>query len=140
MAAGGEVGGGGEVGAVAGVRGGPGQADGEVGLPDAGWSDQDHVGGGFEVAAGAELGDQLPVEAGGGVVVEVVQGGGGGQAGEPEPAGEPAGLGGVDLEGEQPLQGGGQRQAFGGGLVEDGGQVFGGGVQRRAARWPRSCW
>ena len=64
-----------------------------------------------------------------GVVVEVLQGGGGGQAGEPQPAGQAAGLGGVDLEGEQPFQGGGQRQSFGGGVVEDGGQVLGGGVQ-----------
>ena len=62
VAAGGEVGGGGEVGAVAGVRGGSGEADGEVGFPDTGWSDHDHVGGGFEVAAGAEFVDQLRVE------------------------------------------------------------------------------
>ena len=112
VAAGGEVGGGGEVGAVAGVRGGAGQTDGEVGLADPGWPDQQHVGGGLQVAAGAELGDQVPVEAGGGVVVEVLQAGGGGQAGEPEPAGEPAGLGGVDLEGEQPFQRGGQRRVL----------------------------
>ena len=30
---------------------------------------------------------------------------------------------------EQPLEGGGERQSFGAGLVEDGGQRFGGGVQ-----------
>ena len=71
----------------------------------------------------------VAVGGGGGVVVELLQGGRGGQGGEPQPAGQPAGLGGVDLEGEQPFQGGGQRQLFGGGLVEDGGQCFGGGVQ-----------
>ena len=69
------------------------------------------------------------VDGGLGVVVEVLQGGRGGQAGEPQPAGQPAGLGGVDLEGEQPFQGGGQRQLLGGGLVEDGGQV----LRRRCA-------
>ena len=63
----------------------------------------------------------MRVDAGGGVVVEVLQGGGGGQAGEPEPAGEPAGFGGVDLGGEQAFQGGGDGEAFGGGVVEDGG-------------------
>ena len=55
VAAGGEVGGGGEVGAVAGLRRLAGEADGEVGLADAGRADQQHVGGGLEVAAGAEL-------------------------------------------------------------------------------------
>ena len=69
------------------------------------------------VAAGSQVG--------GGVDVEVLQGGGGGQAGEPQPAGQPAGLGGVDLDGQQPLQRGGQRQLLGGGLVEHGGQGFG---------------
>ena len=73
MAAGGEVGGGGEVGAVADGRGLAGEADGEVGFADAGRSDEQHVGGGLEVAAGAELVDQLAVDAGLGVVVEVVQ-------------------------------------------------------------------
>jgi hypothetical protein len=38
------------------------------------------------------------------------------------PAGQAAGLGGGDLQGEQPFQRGGQRQAIGGGGVEDGGR------------------
>ena len=46
VAAGGEVGGGGEVGAVAGLGGVAGQADGEVGLADAGRADEQDVGGG----------------------------------------------------------------------------------------------
>ena len=59
VAAGGEVGGGGEVGAVAGVGGRAGEPDGEVGLADAGRADEQDVGGRFEVAAGAELVDQV---------------------------------------------------------------------------------
>jgi hypothetical protein len=82
VAAGGEVGGGGEVGAVAGLGGLAGQADGEVGLAQAGRADEQDVGGGFEVAAGGQLGDQGGVDGGGGVVVEVFQGGWGGQGGE----------------------------------------------------------
>ena len=93
MAAGGEVGGGGEVGAVAGFGGLAGQADGEVGLADAGRPDQQDVGGGLQVAAGGQLVDELPVDGRGGVVVEVLQGGRGGQAGEPQPPGQAAGLG-----------------------------------------------
>ena len=129
MAAGGQVGGGGEVGAIPGVRGGPGQSDRQVCFAGPGRADQQDVGRRFEVAAGAEFVDQLAVDAGGGVEVEVVQGGRGGQAGEPQPAGQSAGVAGVDFDGQQPFQGGGQRQAFGGGLVQDGRQRFGGGVQ-----------
>ena len=69
------------------------------------------------------------VDPGGGVDVEVGQGGRGGQAGEPQPAGQPTGGAGVDFDGQQPLQRDGQRQALGGGLVQDRGQRFGGGVQ-----------
>ena len=78
MAAGGQVGGGGEVGAVAGVRRGSGQADGQVGFADAGRADHEHVGRRFQVAAGAQFVDQRPVDAGGGVVVEVGERGRGG--------------------------------------------------------------
>ena len=67
MAAGGQVGGGGEVGAVAGLGGGAGQADGQVCLSYPGGSNEQDVGGGLEVAAGGELVDQLRVDAGGGV-------------------------------------------------------------------------
>src|SRR3954454_16037213 len=88
VAAGGEVGGGGEVGAVAGLGGGPAEPDGEMGFPDAGWPDEQDVGGGVEVAAGGQLVDELGVDAGGGVEVEVRQGGWGGQRCEPEPTGE----------------------------------------------------
>ena len=92
-------------------------------------TDQQNVGGRVQVAAGGELVDELAVHPGGGVDVETVQGGGGGQAGEPQPASQAAGLIGVDLNGQQPLQRHGQRQSLGGGLVDHGGQGFGGGVQ-----------
>ena len=83
-----------------------------------------------------QLVDELAVDPGGGVDVEVVQGGGGGQAGEPQPAGQPAGLGGVDLDGQQPLQRRGERELLGGGLVQHGGQRFGGGVQFQLGQMP----
>src|ERR1700757_2418486 len=70
--------------------------------------------------------DELAVHPGGGVDIEALQRGGGGQAGEAQPAGQPACLGGVDLDGQQPLQRHGQRQLLGGGLVEHGWEGFGG--------------
>jgi hypothetical protein len=79
--------------------------------------------------AGGELGDEVAVDAGGGVVVEVGEGGRGRQGGEPEPAGEAAGLGGVDLDRRGVVPGRGQGQALGVGGVQDGGQVLGGVVQ-----------
>ena len=33
-----------------------------MGLADAGWADEQHVGGGVEVAAGGELGDESAIE------------------------------------------------------------------------------
>jgi hypothetical protein len=96
---------------------------------DNGRPDQQQVGGRFQVAASRQLVDQLGVDARGGVVVEVLQGGRGGQAGEPQPPGQAAGLVRGDLGSEQPFQGRGQGQALGGGGVQDGGQVFGGVVQ-----------
>ena len=63
------------------------------------------------------------VDTGGGVDVEVGQGGRGRQAREPQPARQAAGGAGVDFDGEQPFQGHGQRQALGGGLVQDGWEV-----------------
>jgi hypothetical protein len=78
VAAGGEVGRGGEVGAVAGFGGLAGRPDGEMGLPGSRRSDQQDVGGRGEIAAGGQLGDQRPVGGGLGVVVELLQGGRGG--------------------------------------------------------------
>ncbi len=90
--------------------------------------------------AGGELVDQVPVDAGCDVVVEVGQGGRGGQAGEPEPAGQAAGLGGGHLDLQEMFQGCGQRQSFGGRGVQDGGEVFGGVVQLEDGEVLRSCW
>ena len=81
MAAGGQVGGGGEVGAVAGVGGRACQADREVGFAGARRADEQDVRRGFEVSAGAQFVDQRAVDAGGGVDVKVGEGGRGGQAG-----------------------------------------------------------
>jgi hypothetical protein len=61
--------------------------------------------------------------------VEVGQGPGLGQAGEPQPAGQPAGLGGFDLQLQQPFQRGGQRQLLDAGLVQHPRQLLGGGVE-----------
>ena len=74
MASDGEVGGGGEVGAVAGFGGFAGQSDREHGLADAGRADENDVRAGIEVAAGGEVVDQGGVDAGLGVVVEIFQG------------------------------------------------------------------
>ena len=74
MAAGGEVGGGGEVGAVAGGRGGAGEPDREHRFADAGRPDEQHVGSGLEVGAGGELGYEVAVQAWCGVVVELGEG------------------------------------------------------------------
>jgi len=98
-------------------------------LPTPGGSDEEHVRGLLQVAAGGELVDQGGVDAGGGVVVEVGQGGRGRQGGEPDPSGESTGFGGVDLDREEAFQGRGQGQPLGVGSVQDGGQVLGGVVQ-----------
>ena len=73
VAAGGQVGGAGEVGPVTGVRCGAGQPHRQMGLADAGRPNQQHVGRGLEVAAGAQLGDEGTVDAGGGVRVPRVR-------------------------------------------------------------------
>jgi hypothetical protein len=64
-----------------------------------------------------------------GVEVEVRQGPGGGQAGEAEPAGEPACFGRGDFDSEQPLEEGSVRELLLAGLFGLGRERFGGGVQ-----------
>ena len=73
------------------------------------------------------------VDAGGGVEVEVRQRRRCGQGGEPEPAGELAGFGRLDLAGQQVLQGRGHRPPLFLGFGEHAGQVLGRGgqLQRR---------
>tara|TARA_R100000365_G_scaffold2360_1_gene7519 strand:- start:339 stop:638 length:300 start_codon:yes stop_codon:yes gene_type:complete len=93
-----------------------------VGLPDPGRADEEHVGRGVDVAAGAELGEQRLVDAGGVVEVEVVEGGAGGEVREPEPAREAAGFGRGDLDLQKPFEGVGEGPALRGCLIENGGE------------------
>jgi hypothetical protein len=67
------------------------------------------------VRSAAVVVDQLAVDAGLRVVVEVLQGGWGRQAGEAQPAGQAAGFGGLDLGVQQPFQRRGQREVLGAG-------------------------
>ena len=141
VAAGGEVGGGGEVGAVAGFGGFAGQADGEVGLAQAGRPDQQDVGGVLQVAAGGQLGDQRGVDGGGGVVVEVLQGGAGWagtRSGAVRPGGGPGsrsprwpGAVRVRRSWSGPRRLAGSRTA---------GSASAASCSFSSARWPRSCW
>lgn len=82
------------------MRGGPRQSDAEVGFAGAWRPDEQDVGRGLEVAAGAQLVNELAVDTGGGVDVEIGQGRRGGQAGEPQPARQPAGGAGLDFDGQ----------------------------------------
>ena len=66
-----------------------------------GLADEQDVGGGLEVAAAAQVVDQGSVDAHGGVDIKVSEGGRRGQAGEAQPAGQPPGGGGVNLDGQQ---------------------------------------
>src|SRR5713101_1805537 len=72
VAAGSEVGGGGEVGPVAHGPGLAGESDSEVRLADTGRADEQTVRRGLEEAAGAELVDQRAVNTRLGIEVEVV--------------------------------------------------------------------
>lgn len=121
-----QIRGGGEVCAVAGMCCGPCQSDRQVRLSCSRRTDEQNVGRRFQIAARAQLVDQLAIDPRGGVDVEIGQRSRGGQAGEPQPAGQPAGRGSLDLDGQQPLQRDGQRQSLSGGLVQNGGQGFGG--------------
>ena len=77
---------------------------------DNGRADEQDVGGLVEEPQRRQVADQSLVDAGLGGVVEVGQGVAGGQAGEVGARGQPAGLGGGDLDREQPFQGGRGRQ------------------------------
>jgi hypothetical protein len=98
-------------------------------FPVPGRTDEQNIGRGLEVAAGRELVDQVAVDAGGGVVVEPVQRGGGGQGREPQSTGQAPRFGGVDLDGEEPFERRGHRQALGDRGVQHGGQRLGGVVE-----------
>ncbi|RDI73167.1 hypothetical protein Gocc_3109 [Gaiella occulta] len=134
MAAGGEVGGGGVVDAVARLDRLPGETDREHRLAHPGWADEQEVGGLLDEAQRCELVDELSVERGLGVEVEVVQGPGRGQAGETQPPGEAAGLGRLDLDLEQPLEEGGVRELLLAGALELARERLGGGLQAQVVQ------
>jgi hypothetical protein len=93
------------------------------------WADQQAVGVLFDEPQGGEFLDQLAVDAGLGIEVEVFQPPGRGEGGEAQAAGVAAGLGGLDLDRQQALQERGVAELLGVGVVDGGGQRFGGGVQ-----------
>jgi len=76
-----------------------------------------------------QLGDELAVHAGLGVEVEVAQPPRGGQAGKPGQRRLPSGLGGGDLDRQEPLEEGGVAGGLGGGALQLGGQRLGGGLK-----------
>jgi hypothetical protein len=116
------------------------KGQGEVGLADPWWANQQHVGVFVDEPQGGQLLDQGTVDGGLGVEVEVLQPPGGGEGGKPQPALLAACLGGGDLDAEQVLQERGVAELVGWGVVQGGGQRFGGGLQTQVYRWPRSCW
>ena len=99
-----EVGGGGVVDAVSGLGGVAAERDREHRLADAGRSDQKQIGLLLDEAERRQLLDHLAVERGLGVVVDLGERLGGREAGEAQPAFEPAPLGRLDLDREQPLE------------------------------------
>src|SRR3954451_12194287 len=99
--AGDEVGGGGVVDAVAGVDGLEAERDREHCLAGARRADEEKIGLLGDEAQGGELVDEAAIERGLGAEVELLERLGGGKAGEPQPAGEAALLGGGDLDVEQ---------------------------------------
>lgn len=98
----------------------------DVCFPDAWWADEEHVGRSLDEPAGGQLLQEVAVDAGGGVEVEVVRVCPVGRFREPEPAHETPRVGGGDFDGEEPLEGLGEGPALGLGLVENGGEGVGG--------------
>src|SRR5450756_1474517 len=96
---------------------------------DNGRTKEEQVRRGVEEPQRRQLPDQGLVHAGLGAEVEVSDPPGCRQAGKPQPAGQPARLGGFHLGGQQALQGGEQTPALGSGLVEHLGQRLGRGRQ-----------
>lgn len=118
VALGRQLGRGGEVDPVAGIDRGPAERDGQHGLAHPGRPDEQHVRRGVQEPQRGQVSDQLLVDPGLGREVEVRQRPGLGQAGEPLPGRQAPGLGGLDLDLQQPLQRGGQRQVLTAGLVQ----------------------
>src|SRR5581483_11364961 len=124
-----EVGGGRVVDAVALLGGVAAERDGEHRLADAGRPDQQHVALVLDEAQGGELVDELAVESGLGVVVDLGQRLRAGEAGKAQPPLEPAALGRLDLDREQPFE----ETRVGGlallGLLQCCGELLGGRLQ-----------
>jgi hypothetical protein len=95
---------------VAGLDRRAGEADREHRLPNSRRTHEEQVGGLLDEAQRGELVDELSVERGLGVEVEVGQRPWRGQAGEAEPPGEPARFRRFDLDLEQPFEEGGVRE------------------------------
>ena len=118
MAAGGELGGGGVVGAHAGLHGSVAEGDCQHRLADPWWADQQHVALVGDKPQGGELGEELTVDRWLGVEVEVGDPPGRGQAGKPGQGCLAPGFGGGHLDREQPFQERGVAGAIGGGTLE----------------------
>jgi hypothetical protein len=134
VAAGDQVGGGDVGDAVAGIHGQVAKGEGQVGLADAGGADQQHVGVLVDEPQGGQLLDEGAVDGGLGVEVEVFQPPGGREGGKAEPALLAACLGGGDLDAEQVLQERGVAELGRTGVVQGGGQCFGGGLQAQVVQ------
>ena len=111
------------------MRRGAGQPDRQVRLADPGRPNEQHIRRCLEISAGRQLGNQLPIDTGGGVVVEVVERGRCQETRKAEPARQSSGFGGIYLDGQQPVQGGGHRQVLRRCLIEDRWQRLGGIVE-----------
>lgn len=94
-----------------------------------GGPDHQHVRRCLQVAAGAELVDQLTIDTGLRVEIEVVQRRRRRETREPQPADETTGEGGVDLDREEPLEGRCDRQLIIECFVQHAWQRLGAGVE-----------
>jgi hypothetical protein len=129
VAARGEVGGGGVVDAVAGLLGAVPESDRQHRLAHTRPPDEEDVGRLLDEAQGAQLLDQLAVEAWLGLEVEVLQTVRGGQAREAAASSQTPFLGRGDLHGQQPLQEGGVAQVILPRPLELAGERLGGGAE-----------
>jgi hypothetical protein len=113
---------------VPGLAGADRQAGGQVGLAGAGWAEEDHVLLPGDEVQGAQVGDDVALEAAGVVEVELLQGLAGREPGGSDPALTAVGLPGGDLA----LQARGEELLVGPGL---GPGTFGEALDRGRQRW-----
>jgi hypothetical protein len=98
------VGGGHELDAIARLQGAQAEANGQVRFANAGWSDEDDVAVLLDEPQRREFGDQLPVDAGLKVEVEIVEALADGELRGPDPRAEPSRLRSGDLVRKEALQ------------------------------------